>query len=46
MSLRRNIFALSKASNSIAGEHSSMTLTAREKDKETWEKIREIIQEM
>jgi len=44
--LRRNIFALSKASNSVAGEHSSMTVTARDKDNQTWDRIREIIREM
>ena len=43
VTLRRNILALSKAANSVAGEHSSLTLKAREKDAETWDNIREIV---
>jgi hypothetical protein len=43
VTLRQNILALSKASNSVAGEHSSMTVKAREREAETWDKIREIV---
>jgi uncharacterized protein YrzB (UPF0473 family) len=46
VTLRRNILALSKVANSVAGEHSSLTVTAREKDAETWDKIREIVNNM
>jgi hypothetical protein len=44
--LRRSIIALSNAANSVAGEHSSMTVTAKEKEAETWDRIREVLQKM
>jgi hypothetical protein len=46
VTLRRNILALSKVANSVAGDHSSLTVTAREKDAETWDKLREILKKM
>jgi hypothetical protein len=46
VTLRRNILALSKAANSVVGELSSMTLIARDKEAETWDKIREIVREL
>ena len=45
VTLRRNILALSKAANCV-GELSSMTLTSRDKEAETWDKIREIVREL
>jgi hypothetical protein len=46
VTLRRNILALSKSASAITGEHSSMTVTARAKDAETWEGIREIVNKL
>jgi len=43
VTLRRNILALSKSANRITGEHSSMTVTARAKEAETWDGIRKIV---
>jgi hypothetical protein len=45
-SLRRNILALSKVSNQVAGKHSSLTLNVREKDADTWDNMREIVHKM
>jgi hypothetical protein len=45
-SLRRNILALSKATNQVTGEHSSLTLNAREKDADMWDKMREVLHKM
>lgn len=41
--MRKNIQALSKASSTIAGEHSGLTRTAREKEADIWENVRDII---
>ena len=46
VTLRKNIIALSKTAKSGGGEFSGLMITAKEKDAETWDQIREIVHKM